>query len=505
MTQESTVAIWDPISGIKDFEQPPAELSSSSIPGIKAIWTEQRRRLQGSHQLSTFTEKLSREWAIETGLIENLYDIERGVTQTLIEHGFQAQLLTHGSTNKPREYVIRLLNDQKDALEGIFDFVKSERILSTSYIKELHSALLRSQQTTEAVDPQGRFTEVPLISGEWKSLANYPNRDGITYMYCPPEQVASEMDRLVEMHADHQKQEVQSEVKAAWFHHRFTQIHPFQDGNGRVARAIASLILIKDGLFPLIVTREIKHDYIDALEAADNGDLTKLVNLFSKLQASQFNKASNISEAVLIEENVDAALDGLIKAAERVATEQRKELQNVFGLAKFVEGQIAERLKDISPKIRQALNCVADKPYVSVKYSDDATNHYFRAQIFKNAKEHLGYFANTSEYRSWVALQMSWGALQTSEGALQMSWAHRAKIVFTIHGIGRPFNGSLVCAPFLEFKGTDEDGATANFVPLADEGLVLFYNESKEDLSKRLLPWWERVIKIALRELSNNL
>ena len=88
--------IWSPETGITDLQADPHLLSASDIPGIRAVWTDQRQRLRGTAQLSVFTEQLSREWAIETGIIENLYDIERGVTQTLIEHGFQAELLGHG-------------------------------------------------------------------------------------------------------------------------------------------------------------------------------------------------------------------------------------------------------------------------------------------------------------------------------------------------------------------------------------------------------------------------
>jgi Fic family protein len=249
MTDPNIQHIWNPDTGITGLGADPKTLSASEIPGIKAVWTDQKTRLKGTRQLSDFTEKLSREWAIETGVIENLYEIERGVTQTLIERGFQAELLSHGSTNRPREYVIQLLRDQKEALDGIFDFVSSRRALSVSYIKELHAALLRSQVTTEGIDAHGRFVEIRLIKGPWKMQANYPLRDGVTYAYCAPEHVGSEMDRLVAIHAEHVTNKVPSEVQAAWLHHRFTQIHPFQDGNGRVARAIASLVLVKDGLF----------------------------------------------------------------------------------------------------------------------------------------------------------------------------------------------------------------------------------------------------------------
>ena len=256
MTNDTAHPIWRRGIGIADLETDPNDLSASEIPGIKAVWTNQRTRLKGTRQLSDFTEKLSREWAIETGVIENLYEIERGVTQTLIERGFQAELLSHGSTNRPREYVLQLLRDQKEALDGVFDFVSSRRELSTSYIKELHAALLRSQGTVEGIDPLGHAVELPLTKGAWKTQENYPVRDGVTYNYCPPEHVASEMDRLVAIHDEHVANSVPSEVQAAWLHHRFTQIHPFQDGNGRVARALASLVLVKDGLFPLVVTRD---------------------------------------------------------------------------------------------------------------------------------------------------------------------------------------------------------------------------------------------------------
>ena len=287
--------IWSPDTGIEDIEGDPNELGASEVPGIRAIWKEQQARLKGTPQLARFTERLSREWAIETGIIENLYEISREATQALIDHGFRADFIGHGDTNKPREYVLQLLRDQQAALDGVFDFIKSEREFSTSYIKELHAALVRSQDTTEAVDTAGRHVEVPLIKGAWKEQENYPTRDGVRYVYCPPEHTASEMERLVEIHHSHVAKEAPGDVQAAWLHHRFTQIHPFQDGNGRAARALASLALVKDGLFPLVITRDDRPAYISALEAADAGDLSPLLAVFGKSQATQFRKASAIS------------------------------------------------------------------------------------------------------------------------------------------------------------------------------------------------------------------
>ena len=95
------------------------------------------------------------------------------------------------------------------------------------------------------------------------------------------------MDRLIELHREHQIGEIPPEVEAAWLHHRFTQIHPFQDGNGRIARCLASLVFIQARWFPLVLTRDDRPTYISALEDADKGDLSNLINLFAKrFQAS---------------------------------------------------------------------------------------------------------------------------------------------------------------------------------------------------------------------------
>lgn len=492
MTHDS-IHIWRPATGITDFERDPKTLAASEIPGIRAVWEDRRKRLRGTDQLAAFSEKMAREWAIETGVIEDVYDIDRGVTATLIESGFQSELLTHGSTDKPREFVLQILRDQKDALEGVFDFVKSRRKLSVSYIKELHAALLRSQKATEAVDAFGNSVEIPLLKGEWKEQPNYPVRDGKTYLYCPPEQVASEMDRLIAWHDEHLISDVSPEVEAAWLHHRFSQIHPFQDGNGRVARALASLVLIKGGLFPLVVTRDDRASYIRALEQADEGDLDRLVGLIAQLQRLRFTKAIAISETVFIDDT-DAALGELQRAAAKAAAERREAWKRVFDHARQLEEDLVARLEQIKPTIKKALFDFSGDKNVSanVARSTTETDFFYRAQIIENAKKNLGYFANTTEYRSWVALNMF--------------WRRRARLVFAIHGFGAPFSGALICAPFLQFTDTDDTGERSPpLVPVSDEGFLLFYSETGEQALSRFQPWRERVLTVGLKELSRNL
>ena len=45
-------------------------------------------------------------------------------------------------------------------------------------------------------------------------------------------------------------------IIAATFHYRFARIHPFDDGNGRMARLLMNMILIKHGYTVAIIQRE---------------------------------------------------------------------------------------------------------------------------------------------------------------------------------------------------------------------------------------------------------
>ena len=62
----------------------PEALADKEHFALAAVWNEPRSRLAG---LAEFTERLNREWAIETGLIERLYALDRGVTELLVERG----------------------------------------------------------------------------------------------------------------------------------------------------------------------------------------------------------------------------------------------------------------------------------------------------------------------------------------------------------------------------------------------------------------------------------
>ncbi len=281
---------WQPITDLPEDWQ---GMADPTLPVLAEEWRRGRETVGDTPEIRRFNDELLREVAIETGLIEGLYSIDRGTTETLIRLGLIEEELAQGVLDRPAGEIMPVLEDQLSATEGLFDFVKGNRDLSASYIKELHAHMTRHQPSTTALTTDGRRVDIPLLRGEWKTQPNNPRRpDGGVHEYCPPEHVAAEMDRLIEMHLAHGARGVAPDVSAAWLHHRFTQIHPFQDGNGRVARSLASLVFLRAGWFILSVTRDSRGRYLEALETADDGDAAGLVHLLADLQRPWFDRAA---------------------------------------------------------------------------------------------------------------------------------------------------------------------------------------------------------------------
>jgi Fic family protein len=344
---------WHPITDLADD---PKTLTDGELDSLRRVWESQKNELVRSGTLDEFEKRLRREWSIETGIIESVYTLDRGVTRALIEKGIDAALIPHDATDRDTTLVARIIQDHYDALEEMFDFVGGHRLLSTSYVKELHAALLRNQDTHTVVDPLGRVSERPLEKGPYKDASNSPMRpDGSVHEYCPPEHVASEMDQLISKHPEHEARGVPIEVEAAWLHHRFTQIHPFQDGNGRVARAIASLVFIRAGWFPLIVKRDDRTRYIEALENADRDDLRPLVSLFVEAQRNALIQASEVAYEVKPIASADEAIAAIRDRLRQRGKISQKEWLAAKDTANKLSNSAMQRFDQIAAQLEQEI------------------------------------------------------------------------------------------------------------------------------------------------------
>ncbi len=486
MTSDSGAG-WSPVDDLPANWQ---DLVATELSPLRDVWRDQASELRGSEAIAEFNERLAREWAIETGVLEKLYTLDEGVSRLLVERGLFSSLIAHGSTDKDPEYVISLIEDQYEAVEWLFDFVDDRRTLSTAFIKELHHLLTRHQVSTTVEDQFGKRFDVELLRGEWRRQPTRIDRlDGAVFSCCPPEQLSSELDRLIELHDEHRRQLVAPEAEAAWLHHRFTQIHPFQDGNGRVARALATLVFLQEGYFPLVVRRNDRTEYLRALYAADRGDLSPLVGLFARLEKKAFVDALGISREVL---HAQADLADVLQAAsdrlqERVKDQERR-MAGVFKYADKLFALARTRTTEASELTTKTLRQISKKFNA---WSDSAENNapkddYFHYQIIEAAKKY-GYFANTRTYRSWARI-----AILTQS---------QTDILFAFHCLGPEFRGVMVCSALTyrrESAGEQSPAHVSEIEVVAGEPFQFNYNDHQEALLARFNKWLDVSLTLAL-------
>ncbi|MYH24599.1 MAG: Fic family protein [Holophagales bacterium] len=293
---------WRPLEGM------PAGAASWALPGQaeqEAAWTAHLDALKRDAAKERFMQSWLRErvraFAIETGQIEGLYTLRRGVTEQLVAEGFAGVMGAHTLEGLEDEAIRGLLEDQEAAYDMVFEDVASGRPLSEHMVKSWHQLLVRHQETVTGLDLDGRRVAVPFrTKGRWKTQPNNPRRaDGKVHEYCPPEHVQAEMDRFFALCRGVFEGDYPVNVEAAWLHHRFVRTHPFQDGNGRVSRLLMAWAYLKRSLPPPVITAEGKPAYVNALEMADGGDVKALSDHLGGLALVSMISANQLARQVL--------------------------------------------------------------------------------------------------------------------------------------------------------------------------------------------------------------
>lgn len=398
--------------------------------------------------------RLKRQHAIETGIVEKLYDLSEGITQTLIKEGFVESYISHDDTNIPPKKLMQYLHDHFEAMDFIFDLVKSNRPLTVSFIKELHHLVTQHQDYTEAINTLGELVQVKLLKGQFKTQENNPKRsDGQIFIYCPPIHVESEMDKLIEVYNEQSRKELNPIILSAWVHHAFTQIHPFQDGNGRIARLLASLILIKDGLLPFTVKREDKPAYIKSLELADDNEPQELVSFFSIEQKRSIENALNFKTEKTYNSLSDLA-NVFNKKVEQVTSKQKEKREQelsdnrnrIFDFIYEILGEVKEELRELIPIEKARTGVTSVKP-------DDQDKYYWHThQITEYASAH-NYFFNRNLPRGWFGVHFN---LPTNSSY---------NLVITVHHYGYE-DDVIAIGAFMEFIEKFQEEEDKKLIPI---------------------------------------
>ncbi|WP_010236908.1 Fic family protein [Clostridium arbusti] len=177
-------------------------------------------------------------------------------TKVILEDG-----ITIGKGKSLREH-LEVIN-HKEAIDYIEDIVNKNIDINESVIKNLHYIILKSIDNENA----GKYRNVNvLISGS---------------KHRPPEHflISEKMGKLIKWY-DVNKNKLEPIMLAAEFHHKFTYIHPFTDGNGRCGRLLMNLILMRNGYTITVIKMQDRESYMNALEkASTENDLEAFINI----------------------------------------------------------------------------------------------------------------------------------------------------------------------------------------------------------------------------------
>lgn len=185
-------------------------------------------------------------------------------TKVILEDG-----ITIGNGKSLREH-LEVIN-HKEAIDYIENIVENNIDISEQVIKNIHYIILKSISNDDA--GKYRNSNILLSGSSHKPVEHFLVED--------------KMRELIEWYNN--KKLVMHPIElAATFHFRFVYIHPFIDGNGRTARLLMNLILMRNGYPLAIIRNEDRSKYMMALEKAST---TNEINDFIEIVLSAVDRS----------------------------------------------------------------------------------------------------------------------------------------------------------------------------------------------------------------------
>lgn len=179
------------------------------------------------------------------------------------------------------------LKNYKAILDQIFDSYDTVDYTEET-IKQLHAELMKDPTQWDAIDA------LQAGPGEYKTENNYVFRSDGEYMYLDHALVPQAMKSLVNQINDYTKRRnVHPIISIAKSHFEFLQIHPFTDGNGRVARLLTTLQLLKSNFPPLTIEMKEKEEYFNAIKQSEKQqERLPIIHFFVKKMILNLKKRS---------------------------------------------------------------------------------------------------------------------------------------------------------------------------------------------------------------------
>ena len=194
-------------------------------------------------------EQMVVEWTYNSNAIEgNTLTLRE--TQLVLQEGLTVK-------NKSLKEYLETIN-HKAAIDFVEELASMSAKISERNIREIHSLVLKEIDS----EYSGKYRDLKVrITG-----SNHTPPDSLL--------VKEQMKNFVKKKINSSEHPI---VEAAIAHFELVHINPFVDGNGRTARLLMNLVLIKNGYFPAIILKNDRMKYYNVLEKAHKGNINDFV------------------------------------------------------------------------------------------------------------------------------------------------------------------------------------------------------------------------------------
>lgn len=233
----------------------------AELDALRPLNPEQEKRIW---------QKFRFDWNYHSNNIEG-NSLTFGETKSLLLHNITAQ----GKSLKDHIEI----TGHNEAIDALVDLARGNAPLTEIFFRQLHVLILRERYQVDAITAEGAPTRRWIEVGQYKTGQNHVQTvTGEIFRFAEPMDVPGKMHTLLQtINKLQAPSSAEVVLVAAKAHYDFVLIHPFDDGNGRMARLLMNLILIKYGFPPAIIKTEDKTNYFSALRQADGGQFEVFV------------------------------------------------------------------------------------------------------------------------------------------------------------------------------------------------------------------------------------
>lgn len=327
-------------------------------------------------------QKFRLDWNFHSNNIEG-NSLTYGETKTFLLHGLTAQ-------GKPLKDHLDI-KGHNEALLLLDDVVKEKRPITESFIRQLHEIILPQPYDSKAITTDGQPTVKHIVPGRYKQQPNHvQTQTGEIFYFATPEETPAKMgDLMAWLNSVIDDSNTHSLITASELHYRFVRIHPFDDGNGRMARLLMNLVLMRKGFMPAIIKSDKKEEYYRALREADGNNVEFFISYIGEQLLHSMNLFILGAKGEPIDDAGDVEKEIMLLKAELATAKSFKEAKSAANMKRLLLNDFRLIIKQYLKKVQLLDELFHNVSMIITRHNPGAIHTYNSSTDFWNEYEHL--------------------------------------------------------------------------------------------------------------------